>query len=250
MEKVVLKNISKQLCLRFDEHLPAKAFHRHFSHLHALKLEYVKQIPLEVIQHVSVLSLFSCFFPSSTSWQHQKWILSAKMLCLDSIEEVVDFEKIQFPNIVKLCLYEVEVLHFYQLNDYPALLDLYLREVHPNDNEMIHCSRIQSIDVDGSYFLCLACVTEIRDVSFSGLQEDLMEPDEALELALTHFDSIERLFLAEAVFECLEADSLISSLISLSFKSCEFLDGSFDTCSFPSLVELFMEGCTDLEKLT
>jgi hypothetical protein len=43
MEKVVLKNISKQLYLRFDEHLPSKSFHKHFSHLHALKLEDVTE---------------------------------------------------------------------------------------------------------------------------------------------------------------------------------------------------------------
>jgi hypothetical protein len=165
------------------------------------------------------------------------------MVSLDCIEEVIDFEEIQFPKIVKLCLYNVEVLHFSQLNEYPALSDLYLREVNSKDDEMIDCSRIHNIDVDRSYFSCLDSVSEIRDVSFSELEE-------SLSVALTHFDSIERLFLEDAVvFERLESDSLCS-LISLLFKSCDFVDGSFDTSSLPSLVELFIEGCTDLKKLT
>jgi hypothetical protein len=172
------------------------------------------------------------------------------MVSLDCIEEVIDFEEIQFPKIVKLCLYKVKVLHFSQLNEYPALSDLYLREVNSKDDEMIDCSRIQNIDVNRSYFPCLDSVSEIRDVSFSELEGQFVDPEESLSVALTHFDSIERLFLEDAVvFERLESDSL-RSLISLAFKSCDFVDGSFDTSSLPSLVELFIEGCTDLKKLT
>jgi hypothetical protein len=245
IEKVILKNTAEQLGLHFQEKLPSKSFYPHFSHLHTLKLEYIEHIPMEMIQFVSFLSLWRCSFQSNSSLKSQKIIIAAEVVSFDCMQEALDFEKFQFQHIARLYLLNVEVSHLSKFDDCSTLSDMFLREVTSTDEEAMDCSRINSINVDNSYFSCLHSTQNVRYVNFYDLAGRFEDP---VALAIDECRSMKKLFLKNLRVESpLEQSESLKQLLSLTLISVRLV--TLETSLFPCLKELFIEHCHDLEKL-
>jgi hypothetical protein len=99
MDKGILTNPSKQICLSFNQSVPFTVSNQ-LPSVHCLKLQNISGLPITVIQNASILFLDKCRFSIAES----NYVINAKVVSFTDVTHV-DFGRLKFPNLKKLVLF-------------------------------------------------------------------------------------------------------------------------------------------------
>jgi hypothetical protein len=210
--------------------------------IHTLELTGVDNINLEMVRNVAVLRMFHCNLVLNEN--SEGYYLEARSVEFVLLKEAISFEKIRFSQVSTVILIGRQVENMCFLGDYPSLKSLQIVDCAlMTENDSVNIQSVQNLFISSNVISAFVKTSLLKDVRLAYV--NTAELLEQLEQLINTSPTAEKLTLCHSTISYLPPRSNLTSLY-LYFRSLTVVD----TSRFPRLIELKLEHCSSLRKVT